>query len=79
MKNKLQNTCFFLNISITEEISNIERELKEISTKIIKLQKRKTELLERKESLKQLSFQKQTNLISDQNKWAHTSIKLQFK
>lgn len=52
----------------------IEQELKEINVKITKLQKRKTELLERKENLKQLSFQKQTNLISDQQKWTHTSL-----
>lgn len=38
----------------------------------MKLQRRKTELLDQKENLKQLSFQKQTNLISDQNKWTHT-------
>lgn len=63
-------TCF----SILEILSKIEQELKEINAKIIKLQKRKTELLEQKENLKQLSFQKQTNLISDQNKWTHTGI-----
>ncbi|VVC43784.1 Hypothetical protein CINCED_3A023095 [Cinara cedri] len=52
----------------------IEQELKEINAKINKLQKLKTELLERKEKLKQLSYQKQTNSISDQKKWTRTDF-----
>lgn len=61
-----------LKMCIAAELSKIEQDLKEINAKIIKLQKHKAELLERKEKLKELSFQKQTNFISDQNKWTHT-------
>ncbi|XP_025418873.1 ATP-dependent DNA helicase Q1-like [Sipha flava] len=57
-----------------ELLSKIEHDLKKINAKIIKLQKHKAELLERKEKLKELSFQKQTNYISDQNKWNHTDF-----
>lgn len=53
---------------------NIDEEIKELSAKIIKLQKRKTELLERKEKLKQIYYQRQTHSNSDENKWAHTGI-----
>ncbi|XP_025202849.1 ATP-dependent DNA helicase Q1-like [Melanaphis sacchari] len=63
-----------MEIEEENKISKIEQELKEINVKIIKLQKRKTELLEQKEKLKQLSYQKQTNSISDQNKWTHTDF-----
>lgn len=52
----------------------IDEEIKEINSKLIKLKKRKTELLERKEKLKQISYQKQTDSKSDENKWAHTGI-----
>jgi len=48
--------------------------LKDINAKIIKLTKRKTELLERKDYLKELSYQKQTNIISDQTNWTRTGI-----
>lgn len=58
--------------NIVDVLSEVEKELKQIEGKIIKLQKRKTELLELKENLKQASYQKQTNSISDQNKWTHT-------
>lgn len=59
-------------------MTEIEQELKEINSKIIKLQKRKTELLEQKENLKQKAYQKQTVSISDQSKWTHTGIQLCF-
>lgn len=65
-----------MSIFFIEEVLKIELELREINVKITKLQKRKTELLERKENLKLLSFQKQTNLISNQDKWTHTGLKL---
>jgi len=63
------------NFSISDKLSKIEQELKEINLKVIKLQKRKADLLEQKEKLKQLSYQKQTNSISDHNKWTHAGIK----
>jgi len=50
----------------------INQELKAIDSKISKLSKRKTELLERKDYLKELSYQKQTNIISDQTNWTCT-------
>lgn len=64
---------------IIDELLKIDQELKEINGKIIKLKKRQTELLERKEKLKQLSYQEQTNSISDENKWAHTGISHKYK
>lgn len=66
----------FVDFFYTGKILKIELELREINVKITKLQKRKTELLEQKENLKLLSFQKQTNLISDQDKWTRTGLKL---
>jgi len=65
---------YFKHFLILDKLSKIEQELKEINVKVIKLQKRKAELLEQKEKLKQLSYQKQTNSISDQNKWTHKGI-----
>lgn len=41
---------------------------------ISNFKKRKTKLLDRIEKLKQLSYQKQSNSISDQNKWTHIGI-----
>ncbi|KAL5243179.1 hypothetical protein ACI65C_010589 [Semiaphis heraclei] len=63
-----------MEVDEEDKLSKIEQELKEINVKVIKLQKRKAELLEQKEKLKQLSYQKQTNSISDQNKWTHTDF-----
>lgn len=68
--------CTFFNFSIVEKLSKINEEIKEINANIAKLTKRKTELLELKDNLKQLSYQKQTNYISDQTIWTHTGIYL---
>lgn len=57
-------------------MSKIEQELRDINAKIVKLQKRKNELLKQKDNLKQLSYEKQTKYISDQNIWNHTGIYL---
>lgn len=63
-----------MEINEENKVLKIEQEIKEINVKITKLKERKTKLLDQIEKLKQLSYEKQTNSISDQNKWTHTDF-----
>ncbi|XP_050542953.1 ATP-dependent DNA helicase Q1-like isoform X2 [Daktulosphaira vitifoliae] len=54
-----------------EKCKQIDIELIEIDLEIAQLQKRKSDLIKHKEQLKYLSYQRQTDLISDKKKWTH--------